>query len=69
MSVSLCMQAFQEMGKREKTFQNFCTKIIYTFCSQRKGKMDERIATFCGMEQEVLSIGEQEKLFWILALH
>lgn len=46
MSVSLCMQAFQEMGKREKTFQNFCTKIIYTFCSQRKGKTDKRIARF-----------------------
>lgn len=46
MSVSLCMQAFQEMGKREKTFQNFCTKIIYTFCSQGKGKMDKRTATF-----------------------
>lgn len=46
MSVSLCMQAFQEIGKREKTFQNFCTKIIYTFCSQRKGKTDKRRATF-----------------------
>lgn len=63
MSVSLRMQAFQEMGKREKTFQNFCTKIIYTSCSQRKGKMDKRIATFCGMEQAVLFIGEKEKLF------
>lgn len=38
MSVSVCMQAFQEIGKGEKTFQKFCAKIIYTFCSQRKGK-------------------------------
>lgn len=38
MSVSLRMQAFQDIGEGEKTFQKFYTKIIYTFCSQRKGK-------------------------------
>lgn len=38
MSVSLRMQAFQEMGEGEKSFQKFSTTIIYTFCSQRKGK-------------------------------
>lgn len=38
MSVSVRMQAFQEMGEGEKTFQKFSTTIIYTFCSQRKRK-------------------------------
>lgn len=43
MSVSLCMQAFQEMGEGRKPSKNPALKSFTVFCSQgkRKGKNEQ----------------------------
>lgn len=65
MSVSVRMQAFQEMGEGRKPSKNSALQlfILYAVKEGERNKTNKSIATFFRTEQAALPLREHEKFF------